>query len=551
MKHGKLYYILALSIILTLLLPVPAIPAHAASGIFLLDPDEGKIGDMVVIDGYAFNYGELVLIYFSSDQAIVGNAIDAAVTAYEIVTLTSVDINGEFIIPYYFAVPDKLTDGQDIEDVHGGDYYFYATYYYNKTIIVAVGKFTVIDGEIELSPTSGTLGTEVQISGQGLRPNQNITAQYDGNDIAIARGDNETDGEGSFTCTILIPESTGGSHVITIIDESGNRPEADFNVETEISIAPTDQAAGEEVIISGTGFGQREAITVTLDGSEVATTPTIISTNLYGSFDGSFLIPFEGVYGPREVAAIDDSHNRAEAQLTVLGGITLYPVTSLVASGYAGMELLIRGASFIVSATVIISYASNDESIPVATVPVDFSGGFLVKFNVPPSPAGSHAITASDGTSTAIATFSMESQPPPIPAPLSPEVTGTAAEEAHFDWEDVDDDSQPITYTLQVASDADFNIIELEREGLSSSEYTLSEEEKLEPTEEQVPYYWRIRAVDGAFNESDWSYPRLFYVGFSWALIPVWVWYAFGGLIALLAGIFGFRTWRKAPRGKK
>jgi hypothetical protein len=549
MKHGKIFYLLALSLILALLLPVAATPVQAAAGSFRLEPTEGEIGTIIIVEGYAFDVGSIVHVYFSSNEAEFGDAIDVDVTAYERLAATLINIDGEFSVPYAFAVPYELNDGPVVEDVHGGDYYFYATYLGSPSII-ALGKFTVLDGEIVLSPTEGTVGTEVQISGEGLRSNQSIIVKYDEDNIPIASGDTTTDENGSFTCTIIVPESVGGSHVITVIDESGNRPEATLNVVPEIATEPTEQTAGGEVSISGTGFGQREDLTITLDGEEVETTPTSISTDFYGSFTGSFLVPYEGVSGPREVAVTDESQNRAETQLTVGGGIVLSPATSLVAPGYAGMELAVRGAGFTVGATVTISYGNNDESTEVATVPVAINGGFQAGFIVPSSPAGSHSITATDGTSTATATFIMESQPPPVPVTLEPDVGGTASERAYFDWQDVDDDSQPVTYTLQITLDADFNYILLEREGIALSAYTLSQDERLEPTEEGGPYYWRVMAVDGAFNESDWSYPVLFYVGFSWAAIPAWAWYIFGAIVIVLVGIYGLRRRKKTPAEK-
>jgi len=138
----------------------------------------------------------------------------------------------------------------------------------------------------------------------------------------------------------------------------------------------------------------------------------------------------------------------------------------------------------------------------------------------------------------------MEAKAPPMPVPLLPKVASVAEAEAHFDWEDVDDLSG-VTYTLEVASDADFTTIVLEKEGLPHSEYPVTKEEKLESTEKEVPYYWRVKAVDGASNESEWAPSGLFYVGFSWTSIPDWVWYTFYGLGGLLLVILGFWVRRR------
>ena len=541
MKYIKICCFLALSIILVLLLSVSAIPSHAAGGFISLDPDEGKIGDRIEIDGGGYDANEAVCIYFSSDKADEGDDIDSKVTAYERVVTASTDADGDFIRTYEFAVPDALTDGRDEEDVHGGDYYVYATYYHSEDII-AVATFTVIDGEIWLSPEEGTVGTEVEISGEGLRNNQKITAEYDGDEVDIISGDNETDSDGQFTCTIIIPESAIGNHVIAVIDESGNKPEAEFSVEPKITLDPTKQVAGGEVIVTGTGFDKRQTITITLDGDKTPTAPVILNANYRGSFTGSFLAPSLASQTTIKVEAgeaiFDQIVNGAEAQLTILAGIRLDPVTSPASPGYVGMELAVRGGGFIADAMVTITYSTDGETIPVTTARTSVNGNFSVSFTVPPSLAGSHAITATDDTSTVTSTFTMESQAPPVPVLLLPKVADTAGAEAYFDWEDVTDPSG-VSYILQVASDADFTTIVLKKEGLPRSEYTVTKEEKLESTEKEA-YYWKVKAVDGASNESEWALPRLFYVGFSWTSMPDWIWYTFYGLGVLLLVFLGF-----------
>jgi hypothetical protein len=541
MRYTKIGYRLALSIILALLITLTAVPARAA-GVIALYPSQGEIGDSIRINGAGFESLGILFIYFSSDKAEKGDFIGDEVTTYKQIGVAVMNGDGIFSNPIYFDVPDTLTRGEESIDVHDGTYYVYATYHHEPRIISVTG-FVVIHGEIELDLTEGTVGSEVQISGQGLRPDQEIDVQYDEYYIDIASGDNKTDSEGAFTCTIIIPDSTTGSHVITVIDESGDTPDTEFIVEPQITIEPTDQIAGEVVNISGTGFYKRRVITITLDDERLVTTPATINTDHYGSFDASFIVPFSTSYGTKEIKASVSRFNRAEAQLTVWGGIDISPATSPTSPGYAGMKLIIYGGGFTAGSTITITYSNNNETIPVDTVPTS-DGGLSVYFTVPPSAAGSHEITATDGTSTATATFTMESQAPPTPVPLKPEAVGTAAARAYFDWKDVDDESG-ISFTLQVAYDDNFNAIVLEKEGLSASEYELTEEEKLEPTEKEAPYYWRVKAVDGAFNESEWSHPILFYVGFSWASIPVWIWYTLGGLVILLVGFLVFRLRRR------
>jgi hypothetical protein len=542
MKLSKIGCVLALSVILTLLIPLFPTPAHAAEYLFVY-PYEGKIGTWIEVDGASFRENDVVLLYLSSQQAGIGESIDEEVTAYEQIVRATTDANGNFGRTYTFYLPDALTDGANVEDVHSGDYYFYAVYYRSYQIVAYI-PFTVIYGEISLDIEEGTVGTEVEISGQGLRPNQAITIKYDGDITEIASGDSQTDKNGDFTCTLIIPESSAGSHIISAVDESGDTPEAEFTVTPVITINPTELPSGGEVQVSGAGFARRGTITITLDGEKVTTTPLPLSADHYGSFEGSFSLPFSGSYGTRTVEASDDSANQAEAQLALQGGITVSPTSP----GHVGTELVIRGAGFSIGSTVTITYSDNGEAIPIATVTAR-DGTCWTNFTIPPSAAGSHDITASDGTSTATATFIMESQAPTTPTPLTPEVAGTAGTRAYFDWSDVSDDSG-ISYSLQVAVDPDFNAILLNKAGLEASEYTLTEEEELASAQKDAPYYWRVKAVDGALNESGWTYPRLFYIGFSWSSLPAWAWYVLGVVAAAVLGMLGYWLWQKRARGK-
>jgi phosphodiesterase/alkaline phosphatase D-like protein len=84
---------------------------------------------------------------------------------------------------------------------------------------------------------------------------------------------------------------------------------------------------------------------------------------------------------------------------------------------------------------------------------------------------------------------------------------------ATFQWSAVTD-SSGVTYTLQIATDATFTKLVLEKKGLTSAEYTLTKDEKLSSVSKDTPYYWRVKAIDGASNESAWASAGSFYVGF-------------------------------------
>jgi hypothetical protein len=170
----------------------------------------------------------------------------------------------------------------------------------------------------------------------------------------------------------------------------------------------------------------------------------------------------------------------------------------------------VNGVGFMAGRTLVITYDGQQ----VATGIVGSDGSFSVTFNAPASRRGAHTVSASDGTNSIPLTFVMEATPPPVPGLLKPESGTKAKAQAVFDWAAVTDPSD-VTYTLQVATDAEFTKIVLEKKVLTQSEYTLTKDEKLESVSKKTPYYWRVKAIDGASNESAWSSAGSFYVGFT------------------------------------
>ena len=515
MRYRKIFRIGALALLLCLLvIALPASPA-LAYGDIELDPDEGEIGERVDITGEDFLIDEDIYIFFSSEEADEGDEIDDEVENYERVKSYSTDGDGEF--DTYFYVPDELTDGEDDEDVSSGTYYVYVTYQGDPDI-EAVAEFEVIAAELRLSPDEGPPGTSVKINGTGFTDREEITVEYDGDELDIDSGNDETDSAGKFQCTVIIPESTTGEHTITVTDESDVEAEAEFTVTPQIKVSPASGSPGRTVTVDGMGFGDDVDVTIEFDGQEVAED----QTDRDGSFTASFTIPAKGP-GTYKIEAEDEDRNKDDVNFTISTDITLSQTT-----GHVGSQVTVSGSGFTPSATVTVTYTSDP--VIVATTTADSTGKFSASFTIPKSKHGEHTITASDTSGIAsTTTFTVESTAPEAPLLLTPEEGAKASSQAYFDWGDVTDPSG-ITYTIQVATCENFTAIVLEKPGLADSEYTLAEEEKLEKTSSEAPYYWRVRAVDGADNASEWSTAREFYVGFSLSLPGDWKIYAIIGL---------------------
>lgn len=518
---------------------IMAVAEFFVAGPIVLSPTRGRIGDWIAINGTGLKAGDTISIYFSSKKASVGQYIDQQVTIYQSVGLAPVAADGTLGGGVGFQIPSRLTSGKSEEDVHGGEYYFYTTYYTTRTKIDTITRFVVVDGEVRLEPVEGTVDTEVKIYGQGLHSNQKITVKYDGEAVGITSGDNATDATGQFSCTIIVPEGTSGYHVIVVSDVAGNKPEANFLVRPKITLSSASAIVNQSVEVRGAGFGEVEGVTLMVNGERLATNPAIVTSNYLGAFTFSFAAPLSTANTTAKVEVTDKAANKAEAQLTVLplppipASISLTPATSLVSPAYVGMPVTVDGTKFKPDTTVEVIYGEEEKTV---TVDTNSRGSFSTTLTIPPGPAGTHAITATDGTNTASATFVMESNAPPPPAPLLPKVASAAEEVTYFDWGDVLDPSG-VTYTLQIATDAEFTGVVLEKRGLTASEYVLTGAEQLEALGGETPYYYRVKAIDLAGNEGMWTPPVPFYVGLAGAPMANWFKFTLIGLGVVLVGV--------------
>jgi len=542
-KRNRFLHILTTAIILAMLMvALPVIPALAAGNISVT-PTSGEIDDYIEVICSGFTAGDDIYFYFSSEEADEGDEIGQDVDNYERI---AIEYSCESSFEINFDVPDELTDGDSDEDVESGDYYVYAAD--EDDVILAVDDFRVIVIGVSISPDEGTVTTEVRVSGSGFESNEDITIEFGSTDIDISRGDEDTSSSGAFTSYFNVPESVAGDHTVTVTVGS-DEAEAEFTVEPAIVIDPDEGAVDDRILVSGTGFAYRENFTITFDGDEVGGDTTDGS----GSFETYVNVP-EVAAGEYEVEAEDDN-NSASATFSISTEVSVSPTTSVNSPGHVGDELIISGTGFKPSSALTITYASDPV---VFTTTSESDGSFSYTLEVPASKAGEHTITASDSVSSISVTFYMESTSPQTPQPLLPYMEGKADSLAHFDWEDVTADiddgvegSLPITYKLQVATDADFTDLLVDKTGLTTSEYTLTEEEALESTNKEAPYYWRIRAVDAASNASAWTGAGTFIVGFifNFSNLSGWLLYVLIGVGALVLFFIGFWLGRRGSGG--
>ncbi|MCK4368742.1 MAG: IPT/TIG domain-containing protein [Dehalococcoidales bacterium] len=609
MKHNKVFRILALAVVLSLLmLAIPATPALAAA-LMTLSPDDGPPGTLIVVTGTGFTASTAGEAWFDSDGDSIrdtgepydsfmtdgsGN-IPAGVTltvpieprGYYYVrvevpydTTADADASASFEITPEIELDDSSGNVGDTITVDGYGFYDSATvtiYYDGDSVGTDYTDsdgtfddftFTVPDStkgthtvkardsagysptvtftvspEITISSSSGAVGDTITVSGTGFAASSDIIIYFDGSSV----GTDNTDSDGSFSgATFNIPETSRGSHTIKAKDDDNNYDTATFTVAQKITIDPTNGFSGITVTVTGTGFKASYTITIKYNNYPVTTVPTTVTTNPTGYFSATFNVPasMAGTY----VVEATDGTNTATANFVSTTDATISQTTTTAAPGYVGMQLTITGTGFKASSTITITYTST----PVVFTTTSLAdGSFTYVLTIPPSTGGSHTITVTDGAVTKIFDFFMELNAPPTPTLTLPLTGEKAKAEASFEWDPVSDvspASSPVTYDLQVAADATFTTLLVNKTGLTTPAYTLLEEEKLESTSKEEPYYWRVRAVDAASNASDWSYASTFYVGFTFEFTG-WVVYVTMALIAVAFFFLGLWLGRRARGG--
>jgi hypothetical protein len=440
-----------------------------------ISPNFGTTGTEVRVTGRGFRDNRTIGIFFD------GNRIDARPSSVR--TDSDGSFNAEFDVPFCAnRTPEVLaSDG---------------TY-------TASAVFTIV-ANIMLSPISGEVEDEVSISGRGFRSNRVIEITFDGNELATRPSVVRSDDTGCFDATFLIPPSTTGTHEVSASD-GDESDEANLTTQSTLMLSPSSGPINATVSVTGTGFGPSRTVTIRFNGEHVRTG----ATDAQGKFTDQFMVPSVSS-GNYDVNASDGS-TTAVAVFTVTTSLEVTPST-----GNVGSSITVTGTGF--TGTVVIEY----DDTTVTTTRADANGNFAILFSAPPSRYGQHTISASDAINTLEITFIMESNPPPTPQFVSPENGSRQGSRPTFVWSEVSDPSG-VTYTLQIAPDGSFVTLVLEKRGLTQTQYTLAGEEALRATDSDAPYYWRVRAIDGAENESNWTGERSFYVRYLplWALIVI------------------------------
>jgi hypothetical protein len=327
-----------------------------------------------------------------------------------------------------------------------------------------------------------------------------------------------------------IPYKTGGYLLCfynTRVNAEGPAGTAYLKVLPTLQVTPTSLVPGTDVTLKGTGFTENDEVTLLFDGKD---TGMPVETNELGSFTAVFTVN-DTMSGKHQFkATVPDLYNiEAYASITVGPEIIIQPDTLVV-----GSDIIINGRGFAASSAISIIY---DDETMTSSPTTDTGGNFSYTFKVPQSSKTEHTLVAQDkagNKATYGGTAIMEGDAPMAPNPIQPrgERFGLMGSKVvKFEWTPVTDESG-VTYTLEIARDLNFFPLEpgMRKTGLTTTASLVS----MPPG----TYYWRVRAIDRAGNESPWTlspYPfRIGYLSLPYLII--------GGLLLALVLVFIIRA---------
>ncbi len=572
MKKMRILRLLGIALIASMLLSIiPASAVFAAKDIDLSDSSV-EVGDTIEITGTDWPASteesqKWADVYLSADNVAVGKYVSDDLERYyktgAFIGYTGDDDAGEFTCT--LTIPSVLDDGDINHTVGAGTYYIYVTYtttLVEGNYIYTKNSISITGGEITISPVQGKVDSTLTIGGDNFAANTAISVKFDGATVPISSGSTMTNSSGDFTCTILVPDGISGAHNVSVTVGSTVKTTT-FTIDPGLVIAPQAGKGGDTVSVSGTGFGRRSSVTMYFNSLPVTTNPTGIITDTNGSFSATFTVPANimtaGVYQVEgddgvNVATGSFTLNVQPTQTTTTTATTTTATTTTTTTttpvntakinvNASGSFISIGGSGYKPSSEISIML----DGVKLDTVTSKADGTVIVNpFELPGLSGGEHEILVTDGTNSDTYTYTVESTPPAVPTTVAPAPGDKVKPATAFEWKAVSDITLPVTYQLQISTSQTFGAgaVILDIEDIEMPLYELTELQAANLVAQETPYYYRVRAIDGAKNEGTWTAPVGFYVSES-AGFPMWAWYAIAGIGGVLLFGIGYLVGRR------
>jgi len=253
---------------------------------------------------------------------------------------------------------------------------------------------------LNLSPSSGPIGTKVTVSACGMVPGNTVLAgniTFDGE--AWSTRDVQVDSSGCMCAMPLtVPPKPVGPIAVSVYDGNMTATGVFTVTQPNVTVYPTSGYKGDTVTVTGTGWVYPSVVTVTFQGSQMST----LYVDTAGHFVTSFVVPLTA--DPANVIGTTDSLGNIGSPVAFNlnpPGITLSPLsgppgTSIQLHGY-GLEPL----------TGVSNVQFADFPISTAGLLTNETGAFVMTLEAPNLPDGGYIVTTTVGDVTLDACFTI------------------------------------------------------------------------------------------------------------------------------------------------
>lgn len=343
---------------------------HAQSNLnvgpgILLSLNTENPGGTTVVNGGGFTPGETVNVYFQ--------------TTSNGVTPATVDAAGGFNVSLAVPATYKKT----------GTYFVYAVS--TTTTDNAKAQFFYTTPSIQLACcNTPTFGDSFTLDGQGFAAQETvkITAQNTAQTYPVVLGTATAAADGTFTFTSTMLSAPAVPHPVSnginmYMYATGkiSKLKASIGFDAFPNVIPTPSSAqiGQIVSLQGGGFGSKETVTLTFQGTQIATA----KTDSNGAFMATITVPAsaQSQGAPCNLCANGNTIGvPIAAALTILPTITMTPQT-----GPSGTSITINGDGLYMYDSINIYWLdpATNTQIWLASVGMNGTNSFQVKVTAP------------------------------------------------------------------------------------------------------------------------------------------------------------------------
>ncbi len=258
---------------------------------------------------------------------------------------------------------------------------------YNITATDANGNFEytwfgITAPRLEIQYTEGTRGFVNKIRGNSFSPLSNVTLIWDaGGPTEVELGKTTTIKSGRFLTNYTVPNVASGVYNITAIDENLKEARVEFEViPFMIALNATEGLVGSKVNVTGQGFTANSSITLTWNGTAIATA----TIDADGKFNKTITVP-NAVAGYYVIVAENEA-----SQVYSVPFYVEHSITVDVYKGPAGTTVSANGTGWANSTAFSLHLSPNMLGVKVAESITDENGSFTVVFEVPKIEAGEY-----------------------------------------------------------------------------------------------------------------------------------------------------------------